>query len=249
MPLFTAARRLSLMSLTLVLTACVSNTPVPSAPDSYRMAAFVPPLPAENLTLLPSQETQYDELREGAELLHRQLAKQLGAAGYKVTVLQKDAYLAQWKREAEAVGGVLQPDGQFKDKEYRQALSHLIASSCATTQCAMLLDARLVVRPAEIIDGKVVWDGRRMLPANADSTGTAAERTYGISVELSGIRPDGSLAFRSYGGIALPPQYSLADMQHFANKPMVWSDADLSAGLRIALQPLSEKPAPVPANK
>lgn len=245
MTLLTPVRKLSLLPA-LILTACVTTTPIPTAPDAYRAATYTPPPAGANLTLLPPQETQYEEMREGAELLHKQLKKQLDAAGYKVTVLKKDDYVAQWNREAAAVGGVLQPNGQFKEAEYRQALGSLISKSCAATHCAMLIDARLVVRPAEVVGGRVEWDGRRMLPANPDSTGPAAERTYGISVEVSGIQPDGSLAFKNYGGTVLPPQYSLADMQQFANKPMVWSDADLSAGLRIALQPLLNTPAMQP---
>lgn len=248
MTLLSPARQLSLLGA-LALAACVTTPPAPTAPDAYRAATYTPPPKGTSLTLLPPQETQYDEMREGAELLHKQLKKQLEAAGYKVAVLKKDDYVAQWNRESAAVGGVLQTNGQFKEAEYRQALSNLISKSCEATHCALLIDARLVVRPAEVVDGRVEWDGRRMLPGNAGSTGTAAERTYGISVEVSGIQPDGSLAFKNYGGTVLPPQYSLADMQQFANKPMTWSDADLSAGLRLALQPLLNTTASQPASQ
>jgi hypothetical protein len=233
--------RVFFLSLPLLLCACATTTPPPGAPDAYHAEAFAPPPAGTGLTLLPPQETQFDELREGAELLQKQLQKQLSAAGYRVTVLNKDAYVKQWNEEAAAVGGVLDTEGHFKDKEYREALGNLMRKTCEATRCAMLLDARLVVRPAEIVDGKVEWDGRRMMPPELITRSTKAQRSYGISAEVAGIQPDGGLAFKTYGGAVLPPQYSMADIQQFVNKPMVWSDTDLSAGLRIALQPLFSK--------
>jgi hypothetical protein len=237
--------RLILLCLPLALAACVSSPPAPDAPDAYRAESFQPPPRGAILTLLPPQETQYDEMREGAELLHKQLQKQLLAAGYQVIALKKDDYVRRWQQEAEAVGGVYQPDsGEFKGQEYLQALGNLLRTSCAITQCAMLMDARLVVRPAAVINGKVAWDGRT-LPSNEppSSDGSSPARTYAISIELSAIQPDGSLAFKSYGGTTLPQQYSLAEMQNYKNKPMPWNDGDLTAGLRIALNPLLSKPS------
>lgn len=235
--------RFTLFCLPLLLAACVSTAPIPEAPDAYRAANFQPPPPGANLTLLPPQETQYDELYDGAQKLHKQLQTQLTSAGYKVTVLKKDDYVRLWNREASAVGGVVLPDGQFKDKEYLLALGNLIRASCEITQCAMLIDARLVVRPAALVDGRVEWDGRRMTPNDPATSSDVVRRTYGISIEVSGIQPDGSLAFKNYGAATLPPQYSLEDMKRFANKPMSWPSDDLSAGLRIALRPLFTKPA------
>lgn len=230
--------------LSLLLAACVSNPSAPQAPDAYRAEGFQPPPPGATLTLLPQQETQFDELREGAEQLYRQLKKQLTAAGYRVVVLDKDAYVRRWKQEAEAVGGVYQPgSGEFKSKEYVEALSTLIRKSCAETRCAMLVNARLVVRPAEIDGRDVLWDGQKKFSDGPVPPGDErSDRTYGISVEISGILPDGSLAFRTYGGATLPPQYDLTELRNFTRKPMTWNDGDLAAGLRIALQPLLEKP-------
>ncbi|MDE2600486.1 MAG: hypothetical protein KGL40_12775 [Rhodocyclaceae bacterium] len=241
--------RFPFLILPLLLCACATTAPPPQAPDAYRADTFDAPPPGASLTLLPPQETQFDELREGAELLQKQLQKQLSAAGYKVTVLKKDDYVAQWNQEAAAVGGVLDAEGHFKDKEYREALGNLLRKTCEASGCAMLLDSRLVVRPAEIIDGQVEWDGRRIAAAEPSTRSAKAQRSYGISAEVAGIQPDGSLAFKNYGGTLLPPQYSMDDIQEFVNKPMTWSDADLSAGLRIALQPLFATPvlAPTPA--
>ena len=232
--------------LSLLLTACVANPPAPPAPDAFRAEAFQPPPPGTTLTLLPPQETQYDELRTGAELLHKQLQKQLTAAGWKVVALKRDDYLRRWKQEAEAVGGVYQPDsGEFKSKEYVQALATLIRKSCAETQCALLVDARLVVRPAEIVGNQVLWDGQKRYSADPTSAGAnPATQTYAISVEVSGILPDGELGFRNYGGATLPPHYSVLELQNQKPAPMSWSDTDIAAGLNIALKPLLEKPAP-----
>ena len=85
--------------LSLLLAACVANPPAPPAPDAFRAEAFQPPPPGTTLTLLPPQETQYDELRSGAELLHKQLQKQLTAAGWKVVALKRDDYLRGWKQD------------------------------------------------------------------------------------------------------------------------------------------------------
>lgn len=231
--------------LCLLLAACAANPPVAPAPDAYRAAAFQPPAPGAVLTLLPPQETQYDELREGAEQLHKRLQKQLLAAGYQLVVLTREDYLRRWKQEADNVGGVYQQDsGEFKSKEYLQALSALLRSSCELTKCALLIDARLVVRPAELVGGMVEWDGRRQPSEGAASGDQTPDRTYGISVEISGIQADSSLAFKSYGGAVLPAQYSLHELQNFARKPMSWNSVDLDAGLRIALSPLLGKPAP-----
>lgn len=230
--------------LPLILAACVSNPPAPPAPDAFRDPAFQPPPRGAALTILPPQETQYDELRAGAELVHKQLHKQLTNAGYRVTVLKRDDYLRRWKQEAEAVGGVYQPDsGTFKGKEYVQALETLIRKSCEETQCALLIDARLVVRPAEIIGTQVVWDGQKRFSNEPAAPGSATStQTYGISIEVSGIQPDGSLAFKNYGGAILPPQYSVVELQSFKPNPMSWNDADIASGLGIALKPLLDKP-------
>jgi hypothetical protein len=236
--------------LCLTLAACASNPPASEAPDAYRAAAFQPPPPGATLTLLPPQETQYDELREGAEQLHKQLQKQLLAAGYQVIALKKDDYVRRWNQEAANVGGVYQQDsGEFKDKEYTQALSALLRNSCELTKCAMLIDARLVVRPAELVNGMVEWDGRRQASGDKVSSGNdAPDRTYAISVEIAGIQPDSNLAFKAYGGAVVPAQYSMDELQNFARKPLSWDSGDLDAGLRIALRPLLEKPtAPKPA--
>ena len=232
--------------LSLLLAACVANPPAPPAPDAFRAEAFQPPPPGTTLTLLPPQETQYDELRSGAELLHKQLQKQLTAAGWKVTALKRDDYLRRWKQEAEAVGGVYQPDsGEFKSKEYVQALATLIRKSCAETQCALLVDARLVVRPAEIVGNQVLWDGQKRY-SGEPSRAAAPTQTYAISVEVSGIQPDGELGFRNYGGAVLPPHYSIVELQNQKPAPMSWNDADIASGLNIALKPLFEKPTPAP---
>lgn len=231
------------------LTACVSNPSTPQAPDTYRADGFRPPPPGTTLTLLPQQETQFDEFREGVEQLHRQVQKQLASAGYRVVALNKDDYIRRWKQEANAVGGVYHTEsGEFKGKEYMEALSTLIRKSCAETNCAMLIDARLVVRPAEVDGRNVLWDGQKKFSDGPVPPGAElSDRTYGISVEISAILPDGNLAFRTYGGATLPPQYELSELQSFSRKPVVWNDSDLAAGLRIALQPLQEKsPIPVP---
>jgi hypothetical protein len=235
--------------LCLLLAACAANPPVAPAPDAYRAEAFQPPAPGAVLTLLPPQETQYDELREGAEQLHKRLQKQLLAAGYQLVVLKREDYLRRWKQAADNVGGVYQNDsGEFKSQEYLQALSTLLRSSCELTQCALLIDARLVVRPAELVNGMVEWDGRRQPSEDRVATGNQApDRTYGISVEISGIQPDSSLAFKSYGGAVLPAQYSMDELQNFARKPMSWNSVDLDAGLRIALRPLLDKLGPAAA--
>jgi hypothetical protein len=234
--------------LSLLLAACATHPSPPQAPDTYRADGFQAPPPGTTLTLLPQQETQFDEFREGVEQLHRQLQKQLTSAGYRVVALDKDDYIRRWKQEADAVGGVYQTgSGEFKSKEYVEALSTLIRKSCAETTCAMLIDARLVVRPAEIEGRNVVWDGQKKYSDDPVPPGAElGERTYGISVEISAIQPDGTLAFRTYGGATLPPQYHLSEFQNFTRKPVTWSDNDLAFGLRIALKPLQEKPnAPV----
>lgn len=235
--------RLIPLCLTLLLAACASTPPAaPDMSDAFRIEGFQPPPAGAALTLLPPQETQYEELRAGAELLHKQLQKRLTAAGWKVVTLKRDDYLRQWKQEAEAVGGVVQPDsGEFKDKEYVKALAALLRKSCEETQCALLIDARLVIRTAEISGNEVRWDGQRRLHGEALLKGAPAQ-TYAISIELSGIQPDGALGFRHYGGAVLPPQYGMAELQNRKPAPMRWNDADIAAGLDIALRPLLEKP-------
>src|SRR5690606_13399986 len=140
-----------------------------------------------------TQESQYDQLRSSADTLHRLLQQQLLAAGYRVATLNRDAYTRLWQQEAEAVGGVYQKDSsEFKGKEYLQALKSLIQKSCVHTECDLILEARLVTRPASISNGYLEWDGRRRAQPDAGESGTA----YGISVELSGITADGELAFK-----------------------------------------------------
>jgi hypothetical protein len=242
------AMRLSLPCLAFALTACAAHPPAPEAPDAWRADTFQSPPVGARLVLLPPQETQYEELRSGAELLHRQARGQLAQAGFVVVTLERDDYAKQWQQEAQHVGGVYQPDsGEFKNKEYLQAFNTLLRKNCEATKCALLIDARLVMRPAQVKAGVAEWDGRKQV-VDAAPDGKTPGHAYGISVELSGITPDSTLAFKAYGGVALPEPYSAAELRNKTRKPLPWSEADIAEGLRIALKPLQEKPA-VPARR
>lgn len=246
--------RAFLILLPLLLAACVSNpaTPAaPEAPDNFRAEDFQPLPAGARITLLPMQETQYDMLRTGAELLELQLKRQLTAQGYQVTVVKRDDYLKHWQEEARAVGGVYVEDsGEFKPKEYTQALASLVRKTCAATGCALLINHRLLLRPARISKGQIAWDGISqpfLLP-------TESEQGYAISVELTAVTPAGELGFRRYGAVTALSSLGLAEIRQQVEQKKLFVDAEVAQGVLIALQSLRERQgaptatAPMPAD-
>lgn len=228
--------------LPLLLAACVSNpaTPAPpEAPDNFRAEAFQPPPPGARITLLPMQETQYDMLRAGAAMLEAQLKRQLGALGYQVTVVKRDDYLKHWQAEAKSVGGVyVEGSGEFKPREYAQALESLMRKTCAADGCALLINHRLLLRPARMADGQIAWDGvSQPMPLKTES-----EQGYAISVELTGVTPAGELGFRHYGAVTALSGLSLDNIRQQVEQQKLFIEAEVARGARIALQPLRELP-------
>lgn len=233
--------RVFLTLLPLLLAACVTNpaAPVaPEAPDNFRAEDFQPPPPGARITLLPVQETQYDMLRAGAEMLEAQLKQQLGALGYQVTVVKRDDYLKHWQEEAKAVGGVyVEGSGEFKPTEYTQALASLVRKTCAASGCALLINHRLLLRPAQIARGQLAWDGVRqpfLLP-------TESEQGYAISVELTAVTPAGELGFRHYGGVTALSGLSLDEVRQQVEQKKFFVEAEVARGVRVALQSLNQK--------
>ncbi|HWV17711.1 MAG TPA: hypothetical protein VNZ68_03950 [Rhodocyclaceae bacterium] len=246
--------RVPLILLPLLLAACVSHpaTPAaPEAPDNFRAEDFQPPATGARITLLPMQETQYDMLRTGAEMLESQLKRQLTVQGYQVTLVKRDDYLKHWQEEAKSVGGVYVEDsGEFKPREYTQALESLMRKTCAATSCALLINHRLLLRPAHIDKGKIAWDGVSqpfLLPSET-------EQGYAISVELTAVTPAGELGFRRYGAVTALSSLGLAEIRQQVEQKKLFVDAEVAQGVRIALQSLRERQgtpaatAPMPAD-
>lgn len=241
--------RAILILLPLVLAACISNPATqapPEAPDNFRAEDFQPPPAAARITLLPMQETQYDMLRAGAEMLEAQLRRQLSALGYQVTVVKRDDYLKHWQEEAKAVGGVyVEGSGEFKSREYTQALESLIRKTCAADGCALLINHRLLLRPARMADGQIAWDG----VSQPLLLKTENEQGYAISVELTAVTPAGELAFKHYGAVTALSGLSLADIRQQVEQQKLFVETEVARGARIALQPLRELPRnAAPAN-
>ena len=236
-------RSILALCLSLTLTACVSLPTTPEAPDNFRDPAFQPPPAGARITLLPMQETQYEMLRDGAEMLEDSLMHQLKAMGYKITLIKRDDYLRMWQEEAKAVGGVYEEgSGNFKPREYVQALDSLVRKSCAATDCALLINHQLVTRPALIENGHIVWDGTRQPLMNREAL--ALEQGHGISVELTAITPAGALGFKHYGAVTPLTGLTLEEMREHVKKQQFFVEADVNLGARLALKPMREKVAP-----
>ena len=231
--------------LPFTLTACITTSSIPDAPDNFRDPAFQPPPAGARITLLPMQETQYEILRDGAEMLEDSLMAQLKAMGYKVALIKRDDYLRLWQEEAKAVGGVYEENGTFKPREYMKALDSLVRKSCDATQCALLINHQLVTRPALIDDGYIAWDSARLPLLNPDVK--KLDQGHGISVELTAITPAGALAFKHYGAVTPLTGLTLTEMQQYVKKQQFFVEGDINQGARLALKPMREKVAPSPA--
>lgn len=228
--------------LPFVLTACITTSPIPDAPDNIRDPGFQPPPAGARITLLPMQETQYEMLRDGAEMLEDSLMAQLKSMGYKITVIKRDDYLRLWQEEARAVGGVYEENGTFKPREYVQALDSLVRKSCAATGCALLINHQLVTRPAQVENGYIAWDGIRLPLLNPDAG--KLDQGHGISVELTAITPMGALGFKHYGAVTALTGLTMEEMQQYVKKQQFFVESDIDRGARLALRPMREKVAP-----
>lgn len=235
-------RAFTALCLSLVLTACVSTPTIPQAPENITTPDFQPPPPGARITILPMQETQYDMLRNGAEVLENQIKKELTALGYKVTQIKRDDYLKMWQEEAKVVGGVYEGNGDFKAKAYLQALDALVKKTCLATECSLLINHQLIMRPALIQEGYIAWDGRRLpLLVKPDT-----EQGYGISVEITAVAPSGDLAFKRYGAVIALSGLSVEEMRQHIQQQNLFNTTDIALGCSIALQPLRDKAAKTP---
>lgn len=236
----TMARLLPAVFVGLMLQACaVPEAQVPV--DNYFSSEFARPAPGALVILLPPKSSSED-VSAGEKFVHEQLHRQLSAAGYRVKGLDAANYSILWNQEVEAAGGIYDAaTGALRTDAYRKALSGLAQRIATDTQAALVVSHGLVIRRAQLSGTKAQWDGQSKVQPTSRSAGTDYRfdgATVALSVELLGIAGNGSIAFKTYGGVALPYRADTWDGKNEIRKDMFAKDTETAEGVHIALRPL-----------
>ncbi len=233
--------RLSSFVLTVfALQACSATSPrIPT--DNYIAPAYKKPAPGALVILLPAKAS-LEEVRAGEEFLLQQLHRQLGAAGYRVKAMDAANYTVIWNQEVQAAGGIYDAaTGERRTDAYAKALSGLAQRIATDTQASLVVSHSLVLRKAQFAGAMAQWDGQSKVQPTSRSAGADYRfdgTTAAISVELLGIGGTGAIAFKTYGGVALPYRADTWDGTSHVRKDLFASDAETAEGVRIALEPL-----------
>lgn len=175
-------------------------------------------------------------------MLQSQVQRQLVAAGYRVALLDRADHDRLWKEEAEAAGGLYDAvSGAPRPAAQAAALAGLATRVCREAKCALLMRPRLVMRHAELQQRVAEWDGQRRLIAVSKTGGTLhsfSGSIGAISVEMLALGADGRLAFRTFGGAAMPYAADTIGAQFELRPDLFADDAEIADGVRIALAPL-----------
>lgn len=233
-------RSLSLVLALLALQACSATVALAPA-DNYLGPAYARPAPGALVILLPPKAS-LEQVRAGEQFLVQQLHAQLSAAGYRVKAIDADNYGVIWNQEVQGAGGIYDAaTGELRTDAYARALSGLAQRIATDTQAALVISHSLVLRPAQLSGVKAQWDGQSRVQPTALSAGGDYRfdgTKVGMSVELLGIAGNGSIAFKTYGGIALPYRADTWDGSSQVRKDLFASAAETAEGVHIALQPL-----------
>lgn len=103
-----------------------------------------------------------------------------------------------------------------------------------------VIQHQLVLREAELHGRYAEWDGQRREIPLARSTLDVRFKggSRALSVGVNAIMADGSPAFRTFGGTALPMQVDIDEAKQAMRKDLFANDAEIADGVRIALAPL-----------
>ncbi len=233
-------RPFSVLLLALTLQACSST--LPAAPsDNYIHAQYSPPAPGALVILLPPKESAAD-VSAGVAFVQQQLHRQLTAAGYRVKALDAANYTLIWDQEVAAAGGIYDANtGVLRSDAYAKALSGLAQRIAADTQAALVVSHTLLIRPAQLSGTKAQWDGQTKLQPTYGTGGSdyrLSGTTVALSVELLGIAGNGGIAFKTYGGVALPYRADTLAGKNEVRKDLFAKDDEVAEGVAIALRPL-----------
>lgn len=229
------------LCLPFLLAGCASVPPKPAA-DNRVTPGFVPPKPGALVMLLPPEKS-FTDLVPGQAMMTEQLHRQLVAAGYRTALLEKANHDAIWRQEVEAVGGVFDPaTGARRNEAYFKAMANLARRVCAEAKCALLVQHQLMLREAKLHGLYAEWDGqRREIPVTQSTRELRFKGgSRALSVGVNAIMADGTPAFRTFGGAALPMQVDVDEAKQTMRKDLFANDAEIADGVRIALAPLRE---------
>jgi hypothetical protein len=231
-------RVIFVVALGILLGACATESSVPPASDNWKSAEYLGLPKNASIILLTPEES------EGDEALVAQLGVQLTQLGYKPARLERQNYQLIWAQEVAAVGGVYDSStGKLRKEEYALAQARLAVRICRETGAAMVLQAGLTVRPANLQRDRAIWDGQ----ARILSFQNPVDRweydyrggTKAVSVELRARSSSGTPMFLSYGGVSVLYAFDTKAGRAKVRKDLFSDPQEMASGVREALRPLS----------
>lgn len=199
-------------------------------------------LPAGDLVVLVPSRDAGESFPAGEAMARQQLEQQLAAAGYRVVGVDPGEHEKIWNQEAAAAGGIYDTTtGALKRGVYQQVLGAVARHIAVQTHCALVVDYRLVLRPAPLSGWGAEWDGQKRRPTVINSVSREIRlsgTTRGLSVELTGVLSDGRIAFRTFGGTSLPYTMNRLASKQEVRHDLFATDRETADGVKIALAPL-----------
>lgn len=212
----------------------------PAAPDNYLSSSFARQQPSQ-LILLVHVPAVDSLARRGDPLAAEEVNKQLVSAGFRVASIPNEDF--QKLLDKELTDGTT-PSGRISRQDHEKAslraLQQLAQIGAAEAGSVMVVRTRLVVRPTTNGQNHASWDGQRRpilfsgrgpMPMEIEGTGP------GVSLEVLGVRSNGTLAIRSFGGISLPYRSDARTAQPSDRTDLFDHTAELMQGTAIALAP------------
>jgi hypothetical protein len=234
------AKKIALLVIAVALQACASPSSQVNS-DSYFAPAFKLPARGSRIVLLGAT-SDMKEMAAGEDFVQNGLHQQLRAAGYQVLALDPANYAQMWAEEVDVVGGVFDAaTGEPRAGAYTQALGALAQRVSAETGSSLVLRYRLVVRHAPLSGVSAFWDGHTERQPTSNHYGDEhrfSGTTVAISVELVGLASDGSVAFKTFGGMTLPYRANVLDGKHELRPDLFKNDEDAVRGVKLALKPV-----------
>jgi hypothetical protein len=235
--------RLTLILVCTTIVVGCTTLPPRSALDNVTATEFVRPAKGALVLLLPATLSNHRGIDAHEDWLEEHLTVQLKAAGYLAVMLDRARYEQIWSEETAAVGGVYSSaSGEFLPHAFDLAMASLTRRVCAEKNCDLVVQPRLVWRMVTVEKNSAEWDGvRREMRVGSlqgrdfSSNGT----TQALSVELIAATRKGSIAFRRYGGLALPFEVNVRERKREWRKDLFSSDKDHAEAVRVTLEPLT----------
>jgi len=208
-------------------------------PDSFRASVVrIGLLPCEfpdDMRLRPRLAAPALAMRAQVDSL---IARAITARRYEV--LDAATVLPEWRRLTDSLGGRFDAASGTRDTSVsRRLASHLRALGATRWDVRVWLEPRVVHSTAMLKKGSAVWGGvYEGVKPRLEGVDLDGDALGAFSLEVRLVDSEGTLVYRTFGGLALDHLDVEHDYVHRATDPWFWSAARTEQALSVALRQL-----------